>query len=178
MSSYTRYDTGTLTDWLLVPDFEVTNDSLVTQGQEAAQVTSDEVHKKRYGQYLALRAQLHSHPNEGATIELMEVVNEMPHEYIFCLWERTTLVGTIQASLLFPACRPTVHISNVVVDVAFRGKSHGEFLMKMIRGWSRQCWGQRNGTLRYELTSREERGTRGFYEGLGYSGTPTVRYVK
>jgi len=151
---------------------------LVKSGPESVGATLEEIQSTRFVQYLVLLNQLHSPTIQYCPFKRLQAVNEMPHEYILCMWTSSVLVGTAQASLLFPAGLPTVHISNVVVDVAFRGKGLGGFLMLLLRRRSRQRWQSLHGQLRYQLTSRAERGTQGFYEHLGFTATPTIRYER
>jgi ribosomal protein S18 acetylase RimI-like enzyme len=178
MSSKKTYNCGSLADWLEGQDFSDFHDTLTKNGPDAAQTTLEETSTKRYVQYLALLSQLHSSPLDYCCLERLRIVQKMPHEYILCSWDDSKLVGTAQASLLFPAGLPTVHMSNVVIDVAYRGQGHGAFLMIMLRRRTRQRWQSQHGQLRYELTSRTERGTQGFYQRLGFTATPTTRYVR
>ncbi len=126
--------------------------------------------------YQVLLNELHTVLREVSPA-LFETVSTSDNECVISLWRGTKLIGTAQASLMFPGMRPVVHVSNVVVTHTERGRSYGELLLRYLRRVTRQRW-RDYGPLRYELTSRQERGTSGFYERLGYTGTPTVRYVK
>jgi ribosomal protein S18 acetylase RimI-like enzyme len=178
MSSKVSYQTGSLNDWLRVNDYDGFHRTLSSEGPQSAKETFAETEAKRHVQYLALLAQLHSRPLEFVGLEATKRASNQPHEYILCLWTGIQLVGTAQASLLLPAGIPTVHISNVVVEETYRGKGLGEFIMIMLRRRCRLRWQNDYGKLIYQLTSQQSRGTQGFYEQLGYTGTPTVRYSR
>jgi ribosomal protein S18 acetylase RimI-like enzyme len=105
--------------------------------------------------------------------EALEAFSKRPQELVVLLMKNTELLGTAQASLSFPALVPTVHISNVVVRADVRDQGHGTRLMNAVVELSEQKWGA---SLVFWLTSQEKRGTKAFYEKLGFWSTPTIRY--
>lgn len=183
MRSKIKVSTGSLSDWLRSvgnrrESFPVLRDPASEKDSNSREVLLGLlVEQEHMSSYQTLLDQLHSNPVE-IKAELAKLVLQDPCEHILCLWHEDDLIATAQASLLFPGMKPTVYISNVVVSTAYRGQGFGEFLMIYIRKHCRATWGRSYGKLVYQLTSREERGTRRFYERLGYKATPTVRYEK
>jgi GNAT superfamily N-acetyltransferase len=98
-------------------------------------------------------------------------------ELVTLLFVGDDLRGTAQASLVRPGGVRTVWIEKVVVHVDYRGRGLGRLLMEETEQYARSRFSKDPG-LRFCLTSRAERGTKQFYERLGYTGTPTIRYQK
>jgi GNAT superfamily N-acetyltransferase len=98
-------------------------------------------------------------------------------ELVTFMFLRDDLIGTAQASLIRPGNLPTVWIEKVVVYPDHRGQGLGRILMEETVKLA-QVRFARDGMVRFCLTSRLERGTKNFYEQLGFTATPTVRYTK
>lgn len=98
-------------------------------------------------------------------------------ELVTLLFVGDDLRGTAQASLIRPAGVRTVWIEKVVVHIDYRGRGLGRLLMEQTEQYSRSRFSKDPG-LRICLTSRAEHGTKEFYERLGFTGTPTIRYQK
>ena len=183
MRSKIKVTTGSLSDWLKSvgsrrESFPVLKDPVSENDINAREdLLGRLVEQSHLAAYQSLLNELHTKPVELKP-ELVKLVLLDFREHIICLWCEDELIATAQASLLFPGMKATVHISNVVVSTAHRSQGFGEFLMIYTRKHCRTTWGRAYGKLIYQLTSREERGTRGFYESLGYKATATVRYEK
>jgi GNAT superfamily N-acetyltransferase len=176
MSSRNRIMIGCLGDWLC----GCTAADSATSATEGASITDKATSKvivfRRLIAYESILSELHANP-VSVKPALLEIMLADTREYVLCMWQKEALIATAQASLMFPGMRPTAHISNVVVSSSFRGQGYGGFMLAYLRRCTRQHW-REYGSLRYELTSREERGTRSFYENLWYTGVTTVRYTK
>jgi GNAT superfamily N-acetyltransferase len=98
-------------------------------------------------------------------------------EIVALLFVGDDLRGTAQASLIQPGGVRTVWIEKVIVHSDYRGRGLGRHLMEEIEDFARSSFAD-GGQLRICLTSRLERGTKQFYESLGYTAVPTVRYQK
>ncbi len=178
MSSKREVRIGTLADWLMtmsMTEFSPVLRDGVTQEEKRQQAI--QIAQSHQDSYVSLLSELHSR-ELNITTEMIQMVLNNQHEYILCMWQDQTLLATAQASLMFPAMRSTVHISNVVVKNGYRGRGYGKPLLILLRRRARKLWEGKYGRLRFELTSRAERGTKEFYEGLGYVGTPTIRYAR
>lgn len=127
-------------------------------------------------QYEKLLSELHG--KVTPVRQSLERLTKDSDTIVMCLWKDGDLLATAEASLIFPAGVPTVYISDVVVLATARGKGYGQMVMCDLMRCAEQRWCTKYGQLSFFLTSRDERGTRGFYEGLGFVGVGTNRYVK
>jgi len=79
--------------------------------------------------------------------------------------DTATVLGVAQATYAFRPPYPKVYVNSVVVHASVRGQSTGSVLMQELH---RQCLHRWSRTLLFQLTSSPTRGTRSFYERLGY----------
>ena len=110
------------------------------------------------------------------TVGALEALSQRPQELVVLLMKNMELLATAQASLIFPALVATVHISNVIVHPDVRGKGYGAAVMNGLCGLAAQKWRVKP-ALVFQLTSQEKRGTKDFYQKLGFVPTPTIRYT-
>lgn len=126
--------------------------------------------------YTNLLQELHTEQKPITPTEL-EAMSQHNQEYVLFMMRNMQMLATAQASLMFPALVPTVHISNVVVDISCRGQGHGEMIMLYLRKLCLETWGRQHGQLRFILTSQSKRGIQDFYKRLGFIPTETIRYT-
>jgi GNAT superfamily N-acetyltransferase len=170
MSSKIKISVGSLQHWLVDHSADEACDGDWT-------FTPDQVQADRLVAFNSLCEQL-SPTKRPLTMEDVMLLEDLLHERIICLWRGSKLLATAQASLVFPGLIPTVHISNVVVEATEQGKGYGSGVILLIFRLAKGRWWSDHRPLRFMLTSQEKRGTRGFYESLGFSATPTYRYVR
>jgi GNAT superfamily N-acetyltransferase len=115
--------------------------------------------------------------HEPISRHVFEGVLRQPSELVVFMLSGSKLLGTAQASLCFPGCRPTIWISRVVVTEEYRGCGLGRRLMEETEELIKQRFAQYR-PLSVMLTSRSERGTESFYRGFGYDKRETNRYQK
>jgi L-amino acid N-acyltransferase YncA len=75
------------------------------------------------------------------------------------------VLGVAQATYSFRPPYPKVYVNSVVVSQSFRGQSAGSTLMHQLHAECMQRWPR---TQIFQLTSSPKRGTKSFYERLGY----------
>ena len=76
------------------------------------------------------------------------------------------VLGVAQATYSFRPPYPKVYVNSVVVHEAYRGQSAGSALMHELHKRCLERWPR---TQIFQLTSSPNRGTRSFYERLGYT---------
>lgn len=91
------------------------------------------------------------------------------------------VLGVAQATYSFRPPYPKVYVNSVVVHEACRGQSAGSALMHELHNRCLERWPQ---IQLFQLTSSPTRGTRSFYERLGYTARSsqepggTIAYVR
>jgi len=89
---------------------------------------------------------------------------------IYTYPDADAVLGVAQATYSFRAPYPKVYVNSVVVSESFRGHSAGSTLMRQLHAECMQRWPR---TQIFQLTSSPTRGTRSFYERLGYAARAT-----
>ncbi len=70
----------------------------------------------------------------------LEQLLRLPSELLLFMFEDKLLVGTVQASLFFPAGQPTVQVTNLVVESSKRNRGYGSALLRRLEVLSASRW--------------------------------------
>jgi L-amino acid N-acyltransferase YncA len=89
---------------------------------------------------------------------------------VYTVNEAGAVLGVAQATYSFRPPYPKVYVNSVVVSKSFRGQSAGSALMQELHKRCLERWPR---TQMFQLTSAPKRGTRPFYERLGYTARPS-----
>lgn len=116
--------------------------------------------------YNTLSQQLSSTSKDVSKAQLQEVKNCSESELLLLAYDDTgVLVGTVQGSFLCIPSKQQLYINSLVVDQSQRGQGLGSMLMEEVEARAKKRW---SSIARVLLTSSPSRGTRSFFEKLGF----------
>lgn len=118
--------------------------------------------------YSALLSQLH---NKEILVRLEDLLSFqfLAHELLVFAFVENECIATAQGTLskLFPI--PKVHIENVIVFDAYRGRGYGHRLIEALLMFADHQWRNRQRrSLRFELTNSPGKANVGFWRNLGF----------
>ncbi len=98
--------------------------------------------------------------------EVQEIQRRVDSELLVCAFsESNRVIGIVQGTYICTPPMYMVYVNAVVVDESTRGGGLGSRLMVELEERIKRKWSL---TVKIQLTSRPNRGTRTFYERLGY----------